>query len=146
MAGGKFCEAGETVGDAFDGAKPDGTCADGGEEGGEHGCGGFVARVAEEAGEADGEEGAIETGLFFWGVGHEKAVYSRKFPVQSSELAGWRFRLRFEIEIGERAEKRQQAAALQIYFLAGRERVRPTFFVAMWTHVAISSRRGGICC
>src|SRR5258708_25931987 len=81
MAGGKFCEAGETVGDAFDGAKPDGTCADGGEEGGEHGCGGFVAPVAEEAGGAYAEGGAVWPGLFFLGVGDGKAVYSAKIPL-----------------------------------------------------------------
>ncbi len=50
VARGKLCEAGEPVGDAFDGAEPDRARADGGEEGGQHGRRGFVAPVAEEAG------------------------------------------------------------------------------------------------
>src|SRR5882762_4581902 len=83
VACGKLCEAGEPVGDAFDGAEPDRACADGGQESREHGCGGFVAPVA---GEADAEDGAVEPGLFFRGVGHGKAVYSRKFKVKSSDL------------------------------------------------------------
>ena len=46
VAGGEFCEAGETVGDTFDGAKPHRACADGGQKCGEHSCSGFVAPVA----------------------------------------------------------------------------------------------------
>src|SRR5258708_34691895 len=76
VAGSKFCEAGEAVGDAFDGAEPDRARADGGQECGEHGGGGFMAPVAEQASEADAEDGAVEPGLFFGGVRHEKAVYS----------------------------------------------------------------------
>src|SRR6267143_686987 len=76
VAGGKLCEAGEPVGDAFDGAEPDRACADGSQKRREHGCGGFVAPVAEEAGEADAEDGAVEPGLFFRGIRHGKAVYS----------------------------------------------------------------------
>src|SRR5467141_2787602 len=76
VACGKLCEAGEPVGDALDGAEPDWARADGGQESREHGCGGFVAPVAEEAGQSDAEDGAVEPGLFFRGVGHGKAVYS----------------------------------------------------------------------
>lgn len=76
VAGGKFCEAGEAVGDTFDGAEPDRTSADGGEEGGEDRGGGFMAPVAKEAGEADAQDSAVEPGLFFWAVVHVKAVYS----------------------------------------------------------------------
>src|SRR3989442_9800387 len=68
VACGKLCEAGEPVGDAFDGAEPDGARADGGQECGEHGGGGLVAPVAEEAGEAGAEGGAVWPGLFFFRV------------------------------------------------------------------------------
>src|SRR5712692_1554730 len=120
VACGEFCKAGESVGDALDGAEPDWACADSSQEGREYGGGGFVAPVAEEAGEADAEDGAVEPGLLHCGFGHGEAVYSRKFLVESSELAGRRFCRRFEVEMREREEKRQQAAALQIYFLAAR--------------------------
>src|ERR1700687_4458367 len=50
VACGKLCEAGEPVGDALDGAEPHGARANSGQECREHGCGGFVAPVAEEAG------------------------------------------------------------------------------------------------
>src|SRR5438876_2532826 len=70
MARGKLCEAGESVGNAFDGAKPRRACADGREKRGQHGGGGFVAPVAEQACEADAENGAVEPGLFGRGILH----------------------------------------------------------------------------
>src|SRR5580704_6938626 len=62
VAGGKFCEAGETVRNAFDGAKPDGPCSDRCKECGEDSGGGLVAPVAKKAGEADAQDGAVEPG------------------------------------------------------------------------------------
>ena len=70
VARGKLCEAGESVGNAFDGAKPRGTRTDGGEKRWEHGGCGFMAQVAEQAGEADAEDGAVEPGLFGRGILH----------------------------------------------------------------------------
>ena len=63
VACGKFGEAGEAVGDALDGAEPCGARANRGEKCGQNGCCGFVAPVAEETGETDAEDGAVEPGL-----------------------------------------------------------------------------------
>ncbi len=41
------------------------------------------APIAEQAGQADAEDGAIEPGLFLWGIGHGGVVYSRQFTVNS---------------------------------------------------------------
>src|SRR5438094_8729426 len=68
VARGKLCEAGESVGNAFDGAKPRGTRTDGGEKRWEHGGWGFMAPVAEQACEAGGENGAGEPGLVGLGI------------------------------------------------------------------------------
>src|SRR2546421_12477544 len=57
VACGKLCEAGEPVGDAFDGAEPDGARADGGQECGENGGGGPRGPRAGEGGES-GPRGA----------------------------------------------------------------------------------------
>src|SRR6267154_2277124 len=62
MAGGQLREARETVGNTFDRAKPHRTRADGGEEGGEDRSSRFVAPIAEQAGQADTEDGAVEPG------------------------------------------------------------------------------------
>ena len=70
MAGGEFSEAGESVGDAFNRAKPRRACANGREKRGQHSGGGFVAPVAEQACEADAENGAVEPGLFGRGILH----------------------------------------------------------------------------
>src|SRR5712691_7612242 len=85
MARGKFCKAGEAIGDAFDGAEPGGTRADRGEERRQHGGGRFMAPVAEEAGETDTEDGAVEPGLFGRSSGNGGVVYSRQFTVHSDE-------------------------------------------------------------
>ena len=63
MTGGKFCETGESVRDAFDRAKPYRARTNRGEKRGEHGGGGFVTPIAEEAGETDAEDGAVEPTL-----------------------------------------------------------------------------------
>ena len=65
VASGELCETGEAVRDSFDGAEPGRACANRGEEGGQNRGGGFVAPIAEEAGETDTEDGASEPGLFF---------------------------------------------------------------------------------
>src|SRR5437588_10230466 len=70
MAGGEFSEAGESVGDAFNRAKPRRACANGREKRGQHSGGGFVAPVAEQACEADAENGAVAPGLFGRGILH----------------------------------------------------------------------------
>src|SRR5260370_42257572 len=76
MAGGKLCEAGKSVRDAFDSSEPDRACSDGSQERREYSCCRFMAPVAEQAGQADADNSAIQPGLFFCGIGHETAVYS----------------------------------------------------------------------
>src|SRR5690242_6148808 len=78
MAGGKFCEAGEAVGDSFDGAEPDGTGADDGEKGGKDGGGGFVGPIGEKGSEADAEDGAVEPGRFGRGRRHRVSSLKKK--------------------------------------------------------------------
>src|SRR5712692_1807615 len=85
MSSRQFCEAGETVGNAFDGAEPGRSRANGREERRQDCRGGFVAPVAEEAGEADAKDGAVEPGGFRRSFGHGAVVYIRQFTVQSLE-------------------------------------------------------------
>lgn len=59
-AGGEFREAGEAVGNAFDGTEPGRASADYSEKCGENSGSDFVAPVAEKAGEADAEHGGGE--------------------------------------------------------------------------------------
>src|SRR5438132_13433782 len=68
MAGGEFSEAGESVGDAFNRAKPRRACANGREKRGQHSGAGFVAPVAEQACGADAENGAVEPGVLGRGI------------------------------------------------------------------------------
>src|SRR2546429_9752236 len=65
VACGKLCEAGEPVGDAFDGAEPDGARADGGQECGEYGRGGLAASGAGEAGRVGTVASAVEASMVF---------------------------------------------------------------------------------
>ena len=76
-------KTGKTVGDSFDGAEPARARANCSKKCGEDGGRGFVAPIAEQAGEADAEDGAVEPALFFGGFGHEGAVYRRQWPVKS---------------------------------------------------------------
>src|SRR5437588_706905 len=70
----------------FDGAKPDWTCADGRQKCRQHGCGGFVAPVAEEAGEADAEDRAVEPELFLGSIRHEESLqWTLQFTVRERE-------------------------------------------------------------
>src|SRR5690242_24973 len=64
-------KTGKTVGDSFDGAEPGGASANCSKKCGKDGGRGFVAPIAEQAGEANAEDGAVEPALFFGGFGHE---------------------------------------------------------------------------
>jgi len=60
---GEFCETGEAVCDAFDCAKPGWTCSNRCQESRQHRRCDFVAPIAEETGQPDAEDGAVEPGL-----------------------------------------------------------------------------------
>src|SRR5438046_2493452 len=124
----ELCETGEPVSDAFDRTEPRGTGAKRREEGRQDcGCG-FVAPVAEQAGEAHAENGAVEPGWFFCGLRHEEAVYSCQYSVKSS---GKQFRQR--LLLGGAVEDNAD-------FLEGNERIKQIL-----PPPTISSRRGRIC-
>jgi hypothetical protein len=61
-AGRHLGEAGQAVGDAFDGAQPHGGGAQGREERGQDGGGDFVRPIAEQRRQPDAENGTIEPG------------------------------------------------------------------------------------
>src|SRR5262249_45227952 len=85
MPGDEFGATREAVGDAFDGAEPGWPRANRPEKRGQNGGRCFVAPIAEQAGEANTENRAVEPGLFFSGLRHEQEVYSRQ---SSSEKCG----------------------------------------------------------
>jgi len=70
MTRGEFREAGEAVSNTFNRAKPRRACANGREKRGQDRSGRFVAPVAEEAGEANAKDRAVEPGLFGLGILH----------------------------------------------------------------------------
>jgi hypothetical protein len=76
MAGTEFCEARKAIGDSFDCAEPYGTRSNCGKKGRQNSGGDFVAPVAEQAGEADAQDGAREPMLFLIDAGgaHGKKV------------------------------------------------------------------------
>src|SRR5215467_6070417 len=98
MACDELRKAGQPVGDAFDRSEPRRARTNRGEKGGQNcGCG-FVAPVAEQAGEADTKYRAVEPGLFFRAFTHEEAVYRCELAVT----------------------KRRSEATMLCYFFAGR--------------------------
>src|SRR3989442_12381620 len=64
MAGSEFCHAGEAVGDALDRSQPPWPGPDRGKKCGEDCRGRLVAPVAEEAGESDAEDRAVQPRVF----------------------------------------------------------------------------------
>ena len=60
MARAQLGEAGKSVGDAFDRSEPRGACANRGQERRENRGSDFVAPIAEEAGDADADDSAVQ--------------------------------------------------------------------------------------
>jgi hypothetical protein len=82
MARSQLRETRESIGDALDNAESRRARPNRGKKRRQYcGCR-FVAPVAEKAGEADAEDGAIQPGLFFWRVSHGIAVYRRERSIQ----------------------------------------------------------------
>ena len=64
MPGRKFCHARKAIGDTFNGPEPAWPGADRGQKRGEDGRGRLVAPVAEEAGESDAQNRAVQPPVF----------------------------------------------------------------------------------
>src|SRR5689334_14192615 len=78
-------ETRKSVGDAFDGPEPRWSSANRREECRQERCRGFVAPVAEQAGQTDAKHSAVEPGLLFSSFRHEGAVYRPRTTIKSSE-------------------------------------------------------------